>query len=246
MNAQQDKLDSISNNIANVNTTGYKSEDVNFRDLMYETLDRTGYPVNHNSDTALVSGDGTRTTGWIRDMHEGTLEETGIKTNLAIGGEGFFKVMLPTGEAAYERAGDFNVDVNGTLVDADGNKVDIQMNGAAAGTKLTNDNLTVDVDGNIYVKNGNKNVLYGKINIYNAVGGDSMISIGDSLYSPKDGAQIYVNNDVQIYQGYLERSNVDVGKEMTDMILAQRAFQLSSKALSTSDDMWGLVNSMKR
>ncbi|MCH3964203.1 MAG: flagellar basal body rod protein FlgG [Clostridium sp.] len=246
MNAQQEKLNSISNNLANVNTTGYKSENVNFQDLMYETLDRRGYPVNQNSDTKLISGDGSKTSQWIRNTQEGSLVETGKKTDLAIDGQGFFRVTLANGQAAYERAGDFIVDSAGTLVDQSGNRVNMVLeNGARAG-ELTKDNFLVDKEGYVYIQNGDQDVLYGKINVYNVVGDDSMISIGNNLYSPKPGARIYQNNDVSIQQGFLEQSNVDVGKEMSEMILSQRAFELSAKALSTSDEMWGLINSMKR
>lgn len=246
MNAQQDKLDSISNNIANVNTVGYKSEDVDFEDLMYETLDRTGYPVNNNSNTALISGDGTKTGEWIRNTQEGSFVETDKKTDLAIDGQGFFRVALSDGRTAYERAGNFEVDEAGELVDQNGNKVNIERANGTGNHHLTNDNFLIDKNGNIYIENGNQDVLYGKINVYNVIGDDSMISIGDSLYLPKQGARMYENNNAFIYQGFLEQSNVDVGKEMTDMIISQRSFELSSKALSTSDEMWELINSMKK
>lgn len=246
MNAQQEKLNSISNNLANVNTVGYKSEDVNFQDLMYETLDRRGYPVNNNSDTTLISGDGSRTSQWIRNTQEGSLVETGKKTDLAIDGQGFFRVTLPNGQAAYERSGDFIVDSAGILVDQNGNRVSMVLENGSRTGQLTKDNFLVDKKGNVYIENGDQDILYGKINVYNVVGQDSMISIGNNLYSPKPGAQMYQNNDVSLYQGFLEQSNVDVGKEMSEMILSQRAFELSSKALSTSDEMWGLINSMKR
>ncbi|MBA5850669.1 flagellar basal body rod protein FlgG [Clostridium sp. cel8] len=246
MNAQQDKLNIISNNIANVNTVGYKSENANFQDLVYETLKRNGYPVNPNSDTALESGTGTKITENIRNTQEGNITETGQKTDLAIDGEGFFRVTLPNGEVAYERAGNFNFDRNGTLVDSNGNKVNIEINDEGGEVKPTADNFTVDRYGNIYVKSGDDTISYGKISVYNVIGDDSMISIGNNLYYPKNGAQIYENNDASIYQGMLEESNVDLSKEMTDMILSQRAFELNSKALTTSDDMWELINNMRR
>ncbi|MBP2031401.1 flagellar basal-body rod protein FlgG [Clostridium algifaecis] len=245
MNAQQNKLDSISNNIANASTVGYKSEDVNFQDLMYETLNRAGYPVNSSATTPLISGDGTKTTEWIRNTEQGSLLETNKKTDFAIDGQGFFRVTLPGSKVAYERAGDFNVDKAGNLVDSNGNKVEIIRNAAGNGQILTNDNFVVNSKGYVYIKNGNQDMLYGKINVYNVIGQDSMISIGDNLYTPKQGTQVYQNNNANINQGYLEQSNVDMGTEMTDMILAQRAFELNSKALTTSDEMWGLINSMK-
>lgn len=244
MNAQQDKLNSISNNLANVSTVGYKSEDVNFQDLMYETLNRDGYPVNENSPTALITGSGSKTTEWVRDTSQGSLTETNKKSNLAIDGQGFFRVTTPSGQTAYERAGNFNVDSSGRLVDDDGNVVNIES--VQVSGNLNNNNFTINRQGYVYIREGNQDRLYGKINIYNVVGQDSMTSIGDNLYTPKQGTQIYQNNDASIYQGYLEQSNVDTGKEMTDMIVSQRAFELGAKALSTSDDMWGMINSMRR
>jgi flagellar basal-body rod protein FlgG len=250
MNAQQEKLDSISNNMANVNTAGYKREDTNFQDLVYETLNRVGYPTNPDG-VNTINGTGVKTTQWIRDTSQGSIKETGLRTDMAIDGDGFFRVTLADGTAAYERAGNFSVDAAGNLVDADGNRLEVNLTpeGTAlfnGGTVFKDNNFTVDAKGQIYVNIGDNSVLYGKINVYNTIGQDSMRSIGDNLYIPKDGVQMNVNGNADIIQNYLEQSNVDLGKEVTDMILAQRAFELASKGITTSDEMWGLINSMKR
>jgi len=250
MNAQQEKLNSISNNMANVETVGYKKEVVNFQDLVYETLDRNGYPVNDEGQNT-INGTGVRTTNWLRDTSQGSLKETGLKANMAIDGEGFFRITLQNGTQGYERAGDFNVDSNGELVDPDGNRLEVNLteegtNLMSSGVLLNNDNFTIDKKGQIYVNIDDNSVLYGKINVYNAVGQDSMVSIGDNLYLPAENVQITENQDANILQGYLEQSNVDLGREITDMILAQRAFALGAKGLTTADEMWGLINNMKR
>lgn len=254
MNAQQEKLDSISNNIANANTVGYKREDVSFQDLVYETLNRKGTPTGGNNPDTLINGTGVKATKWIRDNSQGSLSETGKQTDLALDGEGFFRVTLPDGNKAYERSGSFNIDNTGKIVDKNGNRLDIELtqegtNMLNSGSVFTTDNFAIKENGDVYVAvddNGSKSdVLYGKINIYNPTGQDSLTSVGENLYVPNPGARMNVNTDVNIMQGFVEGSNVDMGKEMTDMIVAQRAFELSSKSLKTADDMWGLINSMK-
>lgn len=254
MNAQQEKLDSISNNIANTNTVGYKREDVSFQDLVYETLNRKGTPTGGNNTDTLINGTGVKATKWIRDNGQGPLKETGEKTDLALDGQGFFRVTLPDASKAYERSGSFNIDSTGGIVDKNGNRLDMDLteegtNMLNSGTSFTEDNFSVKENGEVYVSvddNGSKSdVLYGKINIYNPIGQDSLTSVGENLYVSNPGARMNVNTDVNIMQGFVEGSNVDMAKEMTDMIVAQRAFELSSKSLKTADDMWGLINSMK-
>ncbi|MDW8799640.1 flagellar hook-basal body complex protein [Clostridium sp. A1-XYC3] len=254
MNAQQEKLDSISNNIANVNTVGYKREDVSFQDLVYETLNRKGYPNNGNDPNEPLNGSGVRATEWIRDNSQGVLKETGAKTDFAIDGEGFFRVTLPDGRKAYERSGSFNIDSNGDIVDKSGNRLDIEFTEEGAelfnsGTNFSENNLIVNKDGEVFVNiqdNGqDRSIPYGKINIYAPIGQNSLSSIGENLYVPNPGVQMNEALDTDIMQGFLEESNVDVAKELTDMIVAQRSFELGSRGLKTADEMWGLINSMK-
>lgn len=248
MNAEQQKLDAISNNIANINTDGYKAEDVQFSDLLYENMLRAGYPVNINNNNGNNSvpqnGTGVKATEWIRDNSQGSLTQTNQSTDLALDGSGYFRVIRPDGTAAYERSSDFNLDANGRLVDKGGNILEVNFtNGAVA---LSQNNFTVSQDGTLSVSqpNGGETVV-GKINVYDTIGQDSLTSIGDNLYVPRNGAQIFATNGTNIMQGYSENSNVDMTKEMTDMITAQRAFELSSKSLTTADQMWGMVNSLR-
>lgn len=254
MNAQQQKLDSISNNISNTNTVGYKREDVSFQDLVYETLNRKGTPTGGNNTDTLINGTGVKATKWLRDTSQGNLTETGKNTDLALDGEGFFRVTLPDGSKAYERSGSFNIDSTSEIVDKNGNRLDMELteegsNMLNEGVVFTTDNFNIRKNGEVYVavdENGSKSdVLYGKINIYNPVGQDALRSIGENLYVTNPGATVNITTDVSIMQGFVELSNVDMGKEMTDMIVAQRAFELSSRTLKTADEMWGLVNSMK-
>lgn len=242
MIAQQEKLDAISNNIANVNTQGYKRVDVSFKDLVYETLNRQGYPTSPKGQN-LINGTGVKATDGIRDAGQGNLQQTGSNTDLAIDGEGYFRVTLPDGSKAYTRDGSFNVDGAGNIVDSQGNALDIQYTGNKV--SFDSSNFSVDKSGNISVNNNGKQVNVGKINLYNFVGQDTMNSVGQNLFVPKAGAQGYTVNNSEINQGFIENSNVDIAKEMTDMLVTQRAFELSSKGMQTADQMWSIINNLR-
>ena len=257
MSAQQDKLDAISNNLSNVNTEGYKRMDVSFKDLLTETLDRRGYPVNNGENKNLITGTGVRTSNWMRDKSQGNLIQTNAKTDLAIDGEGYFRVQTKNGEFRYIRSGSFNIDNNGDMIDKNGNKLSIELYaqeddyeyGESDGEiKFTRDNFVIKEDGTLFVKNddptkpGMKEA--GKIPVYNAIGDDAFISIGDNLYLAKEGVNI-TTTDVNVLQGFVEGSNVDVAKEMTEMILSQRAFEFGSRAVKAADEMWGMVNNLR-
>ncbi|BDR67425.1 flagellar basal body protein [Clostridium tetani] len=272
MYAQQEKLDAISNNIANVNTEGYKRQDVSFQDLMNETLDRRGYPVNEEGNRNLIHGTGVKTGPWIRDNTQGTLNNTGSSTDFAIDGNGYFKVFSNDKEY-YIRAGNFNLDNKGNLVDKNGNILEIDRNieniidedeeydfdddyyddyedydddfgEGQRRTPLTKDNFYVEKDGRVYLKDAKKPRLIGKINVYDAVGENAFISVSDNLYKPVQGVNPEaVNSDV--LQGYVERSNVRMEKEMSDMIVSQRAFEFSSRAVKAADEMWGMINNLR-
>lgn len=248
--AQQEKMDCISNNIANAGTLGYKREEVSFQDLVYEELKRAGIPTAKDANTALINGSGVRAAGTLRDTSQGSMLPTGISTDFALDGKGYFKVSRQDGSSAYERSGSFALDNKGELVDKNGNILEVQF--TEEGNKintdggLSADNFSVDKEGKITVKKDNSSVDYGKISVYNPVGNNSMISVGNDLYVPVKDAKIDVENGTNVLQGYLENSNVDMAKEMADMIISQRSFQLGSKGISTADEMWGLINNMKK
>lgn len=245
MNANQERLDVISNNLANSSTVGYKKVNLGFKSLLQESLDRKGYPVNdRNSDM----GTGVRTTEWFRDSKQGDLMTTDISTDFAIDGEGYFGINMPDGSTAYTRDGAFKIDVNGTLVDSQGNKVEIEF---AEGNSYNNirfseDNFLVKDDGNIYMELDGAIERVCSIPIYTAIGDNAFRSIGDNLYSLSEDANLQRSTNFNINQGLLEMSNIDMSTEFTDMIVTQRAFQLSSKSLQTADEMWGMINAMRK
>lgn len=245
MNANQDRLDAISNNLANSSTPGYKKIEVGFKDLLSESLDRQGYPIY---DKNASMGTGVKTTNWFRDNTQGSLSETGLETDMMIEGKGYFKLTDTDGKDVYTRDGGFQIDKNQQLVDKEGRRVEINyVDGRSSdNVKFEKDNLNIDTSGNISIIENGAYTKVAQIPMYTAVGDQSFKSIGDNLFVPADGAQVQQTTTSLVHQGYLERSNVDMASEFTDMIVTQRAFQLSSKGLQTSDEMWGMVNNLRK
>lgn len=250
MMAQQNKLDILSNNINNVNTSGYKRLDVQFEDLYQDSLNRNGYPITDGKNN-LTYGTGVKSGKVVRQFQQGALQNTGTASHLAIDGNGLFKIYTADGKEAYTRAGSFAVDANGNLADGNGNRVSIvdergnEVNYPGGPIKLNRSDFTIDKDGGV-LKNINGNfVKLGQIKTYGVVGDTSLMSIGENLYVPLEGSNMYETTDKNILQGYLENSNVNIGEEMSDMILTQRAFSLGSTALKTADEMWGMINSVR-
>lgn len=244
LNANQDKLDVIANNMANVSTTGYKKVNVGFKDLLSSSLDEWGNPLN---DKSASVGNGVKTGACTTDNTQGSLQTTSKNTDFAIDGQGYFKVISSDGTEYYTRDGNFTIDTYGRLVNSSGNILEIQYtNGYSQNnTGLTADNFTVKNSGEIYVNNNGVYTKIGEIPVYTAVGSDAFTSVGDNLYKELDGVQVYRTLDADIYQGYLEGSNVDLTQEMTDMIITQRAFQLSAKGITTADEMWEMINNLR-
>jgi flagellar basal-body rod protein FlgG len=243
MQAMQDKIDGISNNISNSETDGYKKVDVSFSDLVYEQLERNGYPTNKNGVNQHLTGSGVKSTDWLREDKQGSLRATEVDTDLAVDGSGYFKVTQSDGTAAYTRDGVFNLDSTGKLVDSNGNRLEVQFTGDK--NTLTKGKFKVNGDGTVVDNSTGNSVNIGKISLYQPIGQDSMLSVGNSLYTPKPGTQINQVTDATIRQGYVEASNVDMSSEMTDMIVTQRAFELNAKGLSSVDQMMGLINNLK-
>lgn len=244
LNANQEKLDVISNNIANVNTTGYKKVNAGFKDLISSSLDEWGNPLN---DKTATVGSGVKVGNFTKDNSQGGLQTTNQKTDLALDGNGYFKVISSNGTEYYTRDGSFKLDSYGRLVTANGNILEVQYaNGYSQNnTGLTADNFTINKKGEIFAENNGNFEKVGEIAVYTAVGNDAFTSVGDNLFKELNGVQVYRTLDVDMYQGYLEVSNVDLSQEMTDMIVTQRAFQLSSKGITAADEMWEMINNLR-
>lgn len=244
LNAYQEKLDYLSNDLANMQTTGYKSTDVGFKDLVTESLNRAGTPLVNAKAT---SGTGVKLGLNYATNTQGSFTKTGNNTDLAINGEGYFELSEADGSSVYTRDGNFKVDSNGTLVNSDGKKVYIQYeNGYSEGNPaLDSKNISIDSAGGITVKTEQGEVKVGTIPVFTAVGDRSFTPIGGNCLTPSSDAQVTASNNYNIVSGSLENSNVDTTETMTDIILTQKAFQLNSKALTTTDDLWSMINSMR-
>ena len=244
MNAYQEKLDYLSNDLVNSTTTGYKSTDVGFKDLLTETLDRKGTPVN---DKTAVNGTGVRLgMNYVKDK-QGNLITTGNNTDLAIDGKGYFAAYQSDGSIAYTRDGSFKIDAQGDLVDSSGNRVvmNYEPGFAQRNPELKSEDLSIDQEGGISMMIDNQSVKIGTIPVFTAIGDKSFIQIGNNYYTPSDDAEVTLSTDYDVRQGFLESSNVDSGETFTEMILSQRAFQLSSKAMTVADDLWSMINGMR-
>ena len=172
---------------------------------------------------------------------------TGLKTDLAIDGKGYFALQEPDGTISYTRDGNFKVDSNGTLVTSTGVKVYVQYEGgySEGDPALDSDNISIDAQGGISMNIDGQSVLVGTIPVFTAIGDKGFIPKGNNTFVASEDAQVTMSNDYDIRQGFLEASNVDAAEVFSDVILTQRAFQLNSKAITTADDIWSMINNMR-
>ncbi len=251
MMAQQTNVDVISNNIANMSTTGYKRQNVAFMDLIYQNIQRPGASssdVGTIMPSGIQLGLGTRVGGVYRQHQQGALEITDNPFDLAITGDGFFEVELPDGEPAYTRDGTFGINQDGELVTQQGYIVAPSITVPEDAT-----DVTVNQSGEIFAKIEGQVALtnLGQLQLTTFVNPTGLDAIGDNLFveSEASGSPTTGNpaedNFGAIRQGALENSNVDVVEEITNLIEAQRAYEMNSKVISTSDEMLGTVSQLR-
>ncbi|MDR0664450.1 MAG: flagellar basal-body rod protein FlgG [Helicobacteraceae bacterium] len=251
MKAQQLSIDAVSNNIANVNTTGYKKQRAEFADLMYQVMEYAGTSSSATtiSPTGIEVGLGVRPTAIQKIFSQGNYKETGNQLDVAISGDGFFQIQLPDGTTAYTRAGAFKLDENGTIVTADGYPLLPQVVVPADTTQLT-----IGADGTISVMQAGQtqSAQIGQFELANFINPAGLHSLGDNNYVNTTASgdavvgQPGLNGFGQTRQLFLELSNVQLVDEMTDLITGQRAYEAGSKAITTSDEMLSAVNGLKR
>jgi len=250
MYAQQLNVDAIANNLANVNTTAFKQTRVEFQDLMYETLRATGIP-NQQGGTPpaeLQVGDGTVPSSTTMDFGQGGLSPTQNQLDFGIQGDGFFRIRMPDGTESYTRDGSFKVSGDGELVTSNGYIVE-------PGFTIPQDttSLSVGSDGTVQATvSGQANpVTLGQLQLAKFINPAGLHAMGSNLYQETvaSGSPILSNAGSTgfgtIQQGYLESSNVSVVTEMVNMIQAERAYELNSKAIQTADDMMQQANNLK-
>lgn len=254
MKAQQLNIDTISNNLANVNTTSYKVKRMEFKDLFYANIKRSNITQDGGRPVNLEVGHGVMPVATKSDFRTSSFMETQAPFDFAINGKGFFTVEMPNGELRYTRDGSFKLSVDGdeaSLVTSDGYYV-LSEDDDLITFESELDNVTVDEMGYIYAQDEDgEAVELGRFMISNFMNPEGLRSEGQNLYSETQASGEAMlleaeEMDTKIVQGYLEASNVQVVDEMVKMISAQRAYEINSKTISTSDEMMQLTNNLKR
>jgi len=250
MMAQEMLVDVIANNLANVNTTGFKRSQVEFQDLLYEKLKEPGTEVSPgiNTPTGLEVGNGVRAGATLRVFSMGQLENTERKLDIAIRGDGFLQVLMPNGDIRYTRDGALQTNANGQLVTLAGYQVEpaisVPANAAA---------IEVGTDGGVNVTDstGARSVV-GTLQLARFVNPSGLTSQGDNLYAPSDASGPAVTGTAgeegfgTIQAGFLEKSNVQMVNELVNLITAQRAYELNSRAIRAGDEMLRETNNIFR
>jgi flagellar basal-body rod protein FlgG len=235
MQAQQQKLDAVSNDLANANTTGYKRLRTGFSDLMYE---QGGRPT---TSAKAQFGSGSRLVQNGRTFEQGALSDTGQPLNVGIEGEGFIKVKLSDGRQGLTRDGDLHIDGMGRMVTSFGGIVQPQI---TIPKGVAESQISIGQDGTVVAAGRN----IGKIGLATVRSPSNLSSVGTNAFvtTPQSGNAIAAPAATKLKQSTLEASNADMSTSMTDMMEAQRAYQLTSKAISTADQMMEIANGVKR
>lgn len=251
MQAQTMNIDVISNNLANVATTGFKKSRADFQDLLYQTLRSPGAASSADTQvpTGIQVGTGVRPAAVQKMFTQGEFVHTQNELDMAIEGGGFFQVIQPSGETAYSRAGSFKLDNEGRVVTSDGFAMEPELTIPADSLAIS-----VGIDGTVSVLLAGENqpTEIGNIELAQFVNPAGLRSVGRNLFMPSaasgdattgtPGADAFGN----IAQGYLESSNVSVVDEMVNMIVAQRAYETNSKTIQASDEMLQTATNLRR
>jgi flagellar basal-body rod protein FlgG len=251
MLAQQTNVEVISHNIANLTTTGFKRSRSEFQDLLYTNVMRPGA---QSSDVGTIIpagiqiGNGVKTAAIYRINEQGTLQTTGNKLDVAINGQGYFQITLPSGETAYTRAGSLSLNAQGEVVNHQGYPV-LGVNAVPQNTT----DITINEVGQMFVKlDGNATPQQaGQFTMATFPNPTGLEAVGDNLFmeTPSSGAPVTGSAGDQGFgkmtQGSLENSNVNIVAEITSLITAQRAYEMNSKVIRASDDMLNAVNQLK-
>ena len=251
MQAQELNIDVISNNLANVNTSGFKKSRAEFQDLLYESMRSAGAASSQDTivPTGIQLGHGTRPAAVQKMFTQGDFQNTTNELDWAIEGDGFFQIEIPNGDTAYSRSGEFKLDAGGRIVNPDGFPLVPEMT-------IPTDTLSISVgmDGTVSViEAGDPTPTeIGTLQLARFVNPAGLRSLGKNLYAPTEASGDEItgtageNGFGTIAQGFLEMSNVSVVDEMVSMITAQRAYETNSKVIQTADDMLQMANNLKR
>lgn len=250
MQAQQANMDVIANNMANVNTMGFKKARAEFEDLMYQTLKEPGAATGDNavSPNGVQIGLGVRTAATQRNFDPGAAKITGNPFDLQVEGPGFFTMQTPDGETVYTRDGSFKRDPTGRLVDRNGNLIQpvVQVPGDSTGVEIS-------ATGEVKIIRGLNTTpeIVGQIDVTNFVNPGGLRAIGKNLFTATESSGLPqtsrpgLNGVGYIAQGQLESSNVNIVDEMVNMITAQRAYETNSKVIQAVDQMLQGTNNLR-
>jgi len=252
MVAQQNNLDVISNNLANVNTTGFKKDRAEFKDLMYQTMNYTSGATSETTvnPTGIDVGLGVRLSGIQKSFLEGDLKNTGNNLDLAINGDGFFKVLLPNGDTAFTRDGSFKLDSEGYMVTGNGYRLEpaIGQFDAEISEISISDNGVVTAS----VRNTGEKKDIGQIELSKFINPAGLSPLGGNLFQITEASGDEIVGKPtdpgigSLSQGFIENSNVKLVEEMVNMIAAQRAYESNSKTISAADEMLQTANNIKK
>jgi len=251
MDVQQTNLDVIANNIANVNTTAFKTSRANFQDLMYQTLRLQGTKTEQGNQvpTGIQIGHGAKLAAVQKQFTQGDYQQTGNQLDVAIEGNGFFQIQLPSGEKAYTRSGSFQSDSEGRICTSDGYLLDPSIT-----IPQTAMSVTIANDGTVSVQQQGQSQLQtiGTLSLWSFPNVGGLNAIGKNLYQETDASGAPLSGTAgqngygTIMQGYLELSNVNVMQEMINLIIGQRAYEANSKAIQAADQMLQIANNVRQ
>ncbi len=251
MQAQELNIDVISNNLANVNTSGFKKSRAEFQDLLYQMLRPAGAASSQDTTvpTGIQLGHGARPSAVQKLFTQGDFQNTKNQLDWAIEGDGFFQIELPNGETSYSRSGEFKLDADGQIVNPDGFLLVPEI---SVPTNTVSINVGMDGTVSVIQADDATPVEIGTIQLARFVNPSGLRSLGRNLYLPTEASGDEIvgtpgeNGFGTIAQGFLEMSNVSVVDEMVNMITAQRAYEINSKVIQTADDMLQIANNLKR
>ena len=249
MNSQQLNLDVIANNLANVNTTGFKKSKIEFQDLLYETTRAAGAEQGSGNQlpTGLQIGHGSQAVATSKIFTMGEMTQTGERLDVAIQGDGFFEVQMPDGTKAYTRDGAFKTASDGRITTSDGLVVQGGFQPVPAGTTA----LTIAPNGEVTIS-GAGGTSTSRVQVVRFANPSGLESMGRNLYKETSASGTPElgnpgeNGFGALQQGFLELSNVKIVEEMVNMIMAQRAYEVNSKAVQSADEMMQMSNNLKR
>jgi flagellar basal-body rod protein FlgG len=257
MRAQQLSIDVIANNLANVTTAGFKRQRVDFQDLLYQELGRAGTTLNQGQNnlrpTSIQVGVGVREVATRRDFSQGSLENTGLQFDIAIEGQGFFKIRVLDNQApdgfAFSRDGSFTVDANGNVVTSQGFFLEPQI---TVPQNTIGINISIDGQVEAILQDQQQAQNLGQLQLSNFRNAEGLIAIGDNLFATSDAAgDEQISNPGEngtgiVRQGFLESSNVDVVRELVDLIEGQRSYEVNANSIETANEMLRTANNLRR